>query len=258
MNFGLSVTVTDRRSFSPAGWARACASAVPDLPKPMAPVGGRPFLEYQLDYWIAQGIRRFVLSVGYRHEIDHAAISATAYRARGLDYAIEETPLGTGGALLLRAVEPALEDDSPFLLLNGDTYFAVDLEPLTALARRPTTRTGAFRCFAPTTPTATWAWTSSPTGRIPACAGATPGERPGGLANGGVYWIHPRALRDEAARSQTAACRWRTICCRPRLPPDSAVLGFEFAGTFIDIGVPDDYRRAADAAARGEGNAARR
>ena len=43
-------------------------SAVPDLPKPMARIGGRPFLEYQLDYWIAQGISRFVLSVGYRHE----------------------------------------------------------------------------------------------------------------------------------------------------------------------------------------------
>ena len=33
-------------------------STVPDLPKPMAPIGGRPFLEYQLDYWIAQGISR--------------------------------------------------------------------------------------------------------------------------------------------------------------------------------------------------------
>ena len=40
---------------------------VPDLPKPLAPIGGRPFLEYLLDYWEAQGIKRFILSVGYKH-----------------------------------------------------------------------------------------------------------------------------------------------------------------------------------------------
>ena len=77
-------------------------SAVPDLPKPMAPVAGRPFLEHLLDYWIAQGINRFVLSVGYRHEsiVDHFGV---AYKSAELLYAIEETPLGTGGALLLAA-----------------------------------------------------------------------------------------------------------------------------------------------------------
>jgi len=44
-------------------------SAVPDLPKPMAPVSGRPFLEHQFDYWIAQGVRNLVVSVGYRREV---------------------------------------------------------------------------------------------------------------------------------------------------------------------------------------------
>jgi len=43
-------------------------AVVPDLPKPMAPVNGRPFLERLLDYWIAQGVARFILSTGYRHE----------------------------------------------------------------------------------------------------------------------------------------------------------------------------------------------
>ena len=46
---------------------------VPDLPKPMAPVNGRPFLEHQMDYWIGQGVSRYILSVGYRPEaiVDH-------------------------------------------------------------------------------------------------------------------------------------------------------------------------------------------
>ena len=46
---------------------------VPDVPKPLAPIQGRPFLEHQMDYWIKQGVSRFVLSVGYKREkiIEH-------------------------------------------------------------------------------------------------------------------------------------------------------------------------------------------
>ena len=42
---------------------------VPDLPKPLAPIRGRPFLEYLLNYWEAQGIKHFILSVGYKHNL---------------------------------------------------------------------------------------------------------------------------------------------------------------------------------------------
>ena len=44
-------------------------TAVPDVPKPMAPIHGRPFLELVLDHWIEQGIRKFILSTGYKHEV---------------------------------------------------------------------------------------------------------------------------------------------------------------------------------------------
>ena len=98
-------------------------SVVSDVPKPMAPVGGRPFLEYQLEYWINQGISRFVLSVGYRHEAitEHFG---SRYKGVELEYAVEEQPLGTGGGLLLAAEK--LKQDTPFLLLNKDTYFKTD------------------------------------------------------------------------------------------------------------------------------------
>jgi D-glycero-alpha-D-manno-heptose 1-phosphate guanylyltransferase len=105
-------------------------SAVPDLPKPMAPIAGRPFLAYQLDYWIRQGVDRFVLSVGYRHESIMAYFGA-AYRGIAVDYSVEQTPLGTGGGLLL-ALERLDGGQRPFLLLNGDTYFEVDLATLSA------------------------------------------------------------------------------------------------------------------------------
>ena len=66
-------------------------SAVPDLPKPMAPIRARPFLEHQLDYWIKQGISHFVLSVCYRYEaiIGHVGTSS---KGADLEYVIEESP----------------------------------------------------------------------------------------------------------------------------------------------------------------------
>ena len=67
-------------------------SAVPDLPKPMAPIAGRPVLAHQLDQWIAQGIRDFVLAVGYRHEAISNYFGAH-YRGAAIRYSVEATPL---------------------------------------------------------------------------------------------------------------------------------------------------------------------
>src|SRR2546425_12065025 len=102
-------------------------SVVADVPKPMAPIGGRPFLEYLFDHWIGQGIRRFTLSVGYRHETITGHFG-NAYRGVALRYVVEEAPLGTGGALLRTL--GAFPGEAPVLLLNGDTYFPVDVERL--------------------------------------------------------------------------------------------------------------------------------
>ena len=73
---------------------------VSDVPKPMAPVNGRPFLEHQMDFYAAQGITHFVLSVGYLAEVITKHFGDT-YRGCAIDYAVETTPLGTGGGLLL-------------------------------------------------------------------------------------------------------------------------------------------------------------
>jgi hypothetical protein len=64
-------------------------ATVPDLPKPMAPIHGRPFLEYLLDYWAGQGVSRFVLSVGYKRDIIEEHFAAR-YKGTEVDYAVEE------------------------------------------------------------------------------------------------------------------------------------------------------------------------
>src|SRR5262245_49936719 len=102
-------------------------ATIGDIPKPLAPVRGRPFLEYLLAYWIGQGVTSFILSVGYRSEMITGHFGAS-FRGAAIDYAVEDRPLGTGGGLLLATTRLAADD--PFLVLNGDTYFEVPLAAL--------------------------------------------------------------------------------------------------------------------------------
>ena len=74
------------------------STVVNDVPKPMAPINGRPFLEILVDYLNGQGVTTVVLSVGHKRETIQTHFGS---RWRGLEirYCIEEQPLGTGGAL---------------------------------------------------------------------------------------------------------------------------------------------------------------
>lgn len=212
-------------------------STVPDLPKPMAPISGRPFLEHQLDYWIAQGINHFILSVGYRRE----AISnhfGHRYREAILDYAIEETPLGTGGGLLLAAEK--LDSDHPFLLLNGDTYFEVDLKTLDEFSRN-NEADWTFSLFRTNEEGRYMGMDVSPQGRILALKSGS--DQPNRLANGGVYWIRSRAaFHGQFAPGSKVSLEDDIFPAA--MASGQRIFGIEFPGTFIDIGVPNDYHRA--------------
>lgn len=212
-------------------------TVVPDLPKPMAPINGRPFLEYLLDYWIAQGIKRFVLSVCYRHEIivDYFGRS---YKQAALEYVIEQTPLGTGGGLLLAAEK--ISDKNPFLLLNGDTYFAADLKALTDFSHSKDAD-WSFSLFRANEKGRYMGMDIAASGEITSLKSGT--GLPGRLANGGVYLIHPRALLKDRFASGDPASLEDDILPKAK-DVGQRLFGMEFHGKFIDIGVPDDYQRA--------------
>ncbi|MFI3155419.1 MAG: sugar phosphate nucleotidyltransferase [Methylococcaceae bacterium] len=212
-------------------------SAVPDLPKPMAPIRGRPFLEHQFDYWIKQGVRHFVLSVGYRHEIiiEHFGNS---YNGAELDYVIEKKPLGTGGGLLLAAEK--VNKDEPFLLLNGDTYFAVDLNTLIEFSLA-NNADWCFSLFRTHEEGRYMGMDISPQGQIVSLKSGI--GRSGRLANGGVYWVNPQALLSEKFPSDDKVSLEDDIF-PIAIALGQRLLGIEFSGSFIDIGVPKDYYRA--------------
>jgi D-glycero-alpha-D-manno-heptose 1-phosphate guanylyltransferase len=97
--------------------------AVPDWPKCMAPVAGRPFLFYVINYLRSQGVEKFIFSIGHLHE---AIEEYLANQFPTLNYLcmVEKEPLGTGGAIQLsctKATEPTV------VVVNGDTLFKADL-----------------------------------------------------------------------------------------------------------------------------------
>jgi len=212
-------------------------SAVPDLPKPMAPVSGRPFLEYLLDYWIKQGIRHFVISVGYRYEFITAHFGSN-YKKASIEYVIEKTPLGTGGGLLLGAQK--LDQTEPFLLLNGDTYFAVDLKTLIefSMAKRAD---WCFSLFRTNEVGRFMGMDVSSQGVITSLKSRSSQVRR--LVNGGVYWVNPGALLSEKFPPNDKFSLEDDIF-PAAFASSQRLMGLEFSGTFIDIGVPTDYYRA--------------
>lgn len=214
-------------------------TVVPDLPKPMAPIQGRPFLEYLLDYWLGQGVSRFVLSIGYKREVitEHFGVR---YKDAEVDYAMEEQPLGTGGGLLLAL--RSLRHAGAFLVVNGDTYFEVELAPMLryhqdrcaelTIAMREVDANSRYGGVG-----------IDKDGKIVTFDNrARTSDR--ALINGGVYLAELSAFAGMTPEPGSPVSLEDQLFPR-MLAAGRRLYGFSSPGRFIDIGIPEDYRRAA-------------
>jgi D-glycero-alpha-D-manno-heptose 1-phosphate guanylyltransferase len=108
------------------GFGTRLRGAIPEgLPKPMAPIAGRPFLEHLLDRAIVQGVKEVHLLVGHAAEVISRHFG-NSYRGVPVSYSFENVPLGTGGAL--KAAMPHLAEE--FIFVNGDTFADVSYRGL--------------------------------------------------------------------------------------------------------------------------------
>ena len=98
-------------------------SVVSDVPKPMAPVNDKPFLHYIVKNLKLQGVEKIILSVGYMSD-SITSYFGDSYIGLEIEYAIEKELLGTGGGILNAS---ALINADKFLVLNGDTYFNINI-----------------------------------------------------------------------------------------------------------------------------------
>jgi D-glycero-alpha-D-manno-heptose 1-phosphate guanylyltransferase len=203
---------------------------VPDLPKPMAPVAGRPFLEILLNSLALKGFNRVVLSLGYMAE-KISTYFGSRFANIELCYAIEDYPLGTGGAVRLALSKCQNEH---VYIFNGDTYLDLDIdkaEQLWQQYHRPI----IVGCMVPD---------AKRYGRLMTHEGQVIGFSEKGTAgyhliNAGCYVFYRHQLDHfELNKSFSLEKDYLSYAVKQiRMPV------FVANGVFIDIGVPEDYAK---------------
>lgn len=203
------------------------------LPKPLVDVGGRPFIEYVLDELLNAGCERVVVTASFKWELLRAHLG-TAYRGCRLDWSIEQQPLGTGGA-----IRQAFEsfDLAAAFVLNADTLFRVNL---TDMAARHAACAAAVTIALREVPDVAryGEVIVDETGRIKQFS--EKGRSGRGLINGGIYLIDGRIWSRVPERGPFSFERDYL----QRQVESESLYGYQAAGYFIDIGVPDDLQRA--------------
>jgi D-glycero-alpha-D-manno-heptose 1-phosphate guanylyltransferase len=207
-------------------------NAVPDVPKPMAPVNDKPFLFYLLKWLKQYKVDKIILSTGYKPGLFFEYFG-DLFENIPLVYVTEEKPLGTGGAVINALAETT---GNNILIVNGDTWFPIDLDSFydshlnnknlftVALKRmRKFSRYGSVEMSGETI-------VRFHEKRF--CSE--------GLINGGIYLVNRKYL--ESRKFPVVFSLEEEILVKEA--GTSLFKGVIFDDPFIDIGMPEDYRRA--------------
>lgn len=215
------------------GFGTRLQEVVKEAPKPMALIGDKPFLAILIEHLKRQGVREVVLSVHHmREQIED--FFGNDYKGIRIRYAIEETPLGTGGAIInsLNILHPR----DPVLVLNGDSFSKIDLRKMFNIHKDKGAKLSLALRSVPD---------CSRYGRVVVEGGIIKdflhsGGGGEGYINAGVYVISPDLFKDYKLNKSFSFERDFLYQHTPQLKP----LAFITDGYFIDIGVPEDYERA--------------
>ena len=204
---------------------------LPDLPKPMAPIQGRPFLEFILTHLSMNGFQHAILSLGYRAEQIRNFFGAY-FQGMKLSYVIEDSPLGTGGGLRL-AIQKSFENH--VYVFNGDTFLDLDFCGIEKQWQNTKISTVVVRAVQDSS---RYGRVTVENGRI---SGFTEkGALGPGLMNAGCYILQQGAI-DVFVPGEPFSFELDYLVTEV----SRGVIGYYVEnGYFIDIGVPEDYRRA--------------
>lgn len=207
-------------------------SVISDVPKPMAPVAGKPFLEYLVNYLIKHGVTHIIFSVGYKGDI---IVNYFKENPCGVEISIafEEEPLGTGGAIV-NGLRKCRGDE--VLILNGDTFLALDYVAF---------KGGYQKSGAPMAMALRYLEQNDRYGRAilednNIIGFDSDSENNAGWVNAGTYLIDKNLMmgfdlpEKFSFETDFIEKNIQKIC----------PFGFKSDTNFIDIGVPEDYQRA--------------
>ena len=234
MNTLISNSVPKEALILAGGRGTRLASVLPDTPKPIAPVKGRPFLSYIVDHLVLQGVERIIISTGYKADQVKETMKLAHPRLE-LFFSEEREPLGTGGGIVHAL--PFIEQDN-FIVLNGDTHFQFSIADLCSLhlekradltiALKQVENAGRFG--------------SVESIRNIVTGFNEKGRMGSGLINAGTYIVKRESLSSGGFPSSFSfesflMPLWiltHRVACLPIEAP------------FLDLGVPEDYIRAND------------
>ncbi|MEJ7611753.1 MAG: nucleotidyltransferase family protein [Ferruginibacter sp.] len=208
-------------------------SEVPDLPKCLAPVAGKPFLHWVIRHLLSQKVETFIFSVGYMHEKTEAFI-AKEYPGLPVKFSAETTPLGTGGAIKFAFRQCSGSD---VMAVNGDTLFETDHDRLMyyhlennaacTLALKPVTDSDRYGSVE-----------TDERGNIISFREKT--FIRAGLINGGVYLLNRQRFED-AGLPEIFSFEKDYL---EKSVGAQKMIGVRDDGYFIDIGIPADLEKA--------------
>lgn len=214
------------------GFGSRLQEVVSDVPKPMAPINSIPFLTYILNYLERQKIDDIILSVGYKHNIIQDYYGSSFHEIP-LRYVVENTPLGTGGAIK-KALN--MTNDKEVLILNGDTFFPVELKKvhrsyeanngLVTIALKHMSDSGRYGSIE-----------IDQFKNIVKFVEKQPSKN--GYINGGIYILNTSIFRNFSTPE--------VFSFEDFLGKNFKLLGANgvvLDNYFIDIGIPEDYERA--------------
>ena len=218
------------------GLGSRLANVLNGLPKVLAPINGRPFLDYQLGYLAAEGVRKVVLGLGYGAQMVLEYLARTKLPL-AVETVVEACPLGTAGAIAL--ARPTLLSD-PVLVLNGDTWLEIDLEEMLAAHRASPDALATLSCVVVDDARHYGSIELGTDGRIAAFI-EKESSSSAGLINAGVYLLSARLL--DALVVMLNLSLERDVL--PHLPSKALHAYRVHDGNFLDIGTPESFGRAA-------------
>ncbi|GIW53792.1 MAG: hypothetical protein KatS3mg082_0196 [Nitrospiraceae bacterium] len=205
------------------------------IPKPLLPVGGTPLIVWNLLLLKRHGFREVVINLHHLGPMIEQAVGDGDRYGLRISYSREPVILGTGGGI--KQVE-AFFSGEPFLVVNGDTLFELDLDALVEFHRR---HAAAATLVLRKDPEAErWGLVEVGTehrivritGRGVPDAGPT---EPRMFA--GVHILHPRLLRD-VPKGRASSIIDAYVAAIQR---GEKVLGYDAEGYWSDVGTPERY-----------------
>jgi D-glycero-alpha-D-manno-heptose 1-phosphate guanylyltransferase len=215
------------------GFGTRLRSVVSDRPKALAEVSGKPFIEYQLEWLLKQGVKQVTIATHYMADQLQEFVNQWQEKGLVLDTVYEDEPLGTGGAVA--NVINKKEIIGKVLVINGDTLFNFSLKPVIKYMKNR--KESVVLVASRLSDVHRFGTIIVENGYVKSFQQAT-GKHEAGIVNGGAYIVESDLFREKI---EPFSLEYDLF---PLLTSNMQLLAYlvDKSEGFIDIGTPESYR----------------